>query len=212
MLKQLTLAAFVVTAGSAFGQDMMDQDPSTLNSSDLQKYVMADVWKKASAPDAYVISRFIAQMPGNRANAVLRGLAQNAYQARTLTMERQTAANAQGPAGMSSSSTENTNWSTSGEESARPFRTYASMPGELSYDNTVKILSSGLGTFDEGLIVDLFAMRSFTQSFIPTVMHERELDAISRYFKANAKWSEPARLKYTSLAPRAPYVSPTIPR
>lgn len=211
MLKQLTLAAFVVTAGSAFGQDMMDQDPMTLNNSDLKKYVMADVWKKANAPDAYVISRFIAGMPGNRANAVLRGLAQNAAQTRTLMMERQTSAYAMGPAGMSPSE-ENKSWSSSGEESSKPFRMYAEKPGELSYANTIKILSSGLGAFDQGLIFDLFDMRSFTQSFIPTVTNERELDAISRYFMANAKWSEPARLKYTSLAPRAPYVSPMIPR
>lgn len=204
MLKQLMISAFAVTAVSAFAQDMDNFDYKTANTYELNKYVVKSAYKVLPAGDAYTIAKFVGGLPGNRKTAILRGLAQNAAQAKMVADEKMMAANMMAPMGDKMWMKEDMKPMDSyPSDSSRPFRMLADAPnGDLNYEASLKILTSGLDVFDQGLIYDLFTMKPFTVSMIPTVWNEKELDAITHYIQANAKMTEPARLKYTSMAPR----------
>lgn len=214
MLKQITLAAFALTAVSALAQDSTATiDAKGAKPYDLLRFLAKDTYKKVDAHSAYTIMQFVGGLPGNYQTAVLRGLAQTAEEAQSLKTQNQTAANAMGPVGDGMSDTmvkpEGKRLTT---RKLRDFDTIAMDPmAYLDYYDAIAILQKGQDQTDQGLIQDLFHELSFTRTLIPTVMNEQALDAISNYIQANAKSATPVRLKYTSLAPHT-YVSPTIPR
>ena len=203
MLKQITTAAFAIAAMSAFAGEEFNFD--TASYTEKKMFVVKHAYKTLNAGDAYTIAKFISDLPGNKASAIVNGLARNASQAMMIKDENQNAANMMAPMGdsMAMSSDWSKNMASLPEDNSRPMRMLAMNPKkDVSYNETIKILNSGNDLFDQGLVWDTFGMRSFTESFIPTVMNERALDAISHQIAANAKWTEPTRLKYTSMAPK----------
>ncbi len=206
MLKQLTLAAFALCSVAAMADEGWSIDPMTASTSDMKKFVVKHAYKTMNAGDAYVLNNFLNRIPSNAENALLRGLTQNAVQAKMIREENQTWANSQPPIGDGTYAMVNKDWSTDSTvtDSSRPMRMFAAKPNrDLNYWDTIKITTSGLGVIDQGLIWNLFTDKSFTESQIPTVNNERELDAITHFIEANAKSTEPYRLKYTSLAPKS---------
>lgn len=197
MLKQTILAAFAIATCSAFAQNgtMMDVDAKSSKPGELEAFLNTDAYKKLSAPDAYILTSFISGLPGNYQTAVLRGLASHSQEAWQSKMKNQDSANMMAPMGNTMPSMD------SASMDIKPPR---------SYLDTIEALQKDQDATDQGLIATLFTARPFTTDFLMTPMNERALDAITKYFAANAKWSEPVRLKYTSLAPRT-YVSPVIP-
>ncbi|RYG53328.1 hypothetical protein EON80_32845 [bacterium] len=199
-MKKITTAAIALCAVSAFAGD--DFNFETASTMEKKEFVVKHAYKTLNAGDAFVIERAINGLPGNYSSALVNGLARNAWQAKMIKEEKQTWANSQPPMG------DNPTWASTptssyAEDSSRPMRMFAdTKKGELNYGDAIKILNSGNDVFDQGLVWNLFEMRPFTQSMIPTVTNERLIDAISRQICANAKWTEPVRLKYTSLAPR----------
>ncbi len=208
MLKQITTAAFAIAAMSAFAGEDFNFDSSSV--SERKAYVIKHAYKTLNAPDAYVIESFIKGLPGNKASAIVNGLARNAWQAKMIKDENQTSANMMAPMGDNMAMANDwskKDWSSLPQDESRPMRMLAMASSkDVSYPEAIKILNSGNDLFDQGLIWDTFGMRSFTESYIPTVMNERALDAIVKQIEANAKWTEPVRLKYTSLAPRQAYM------
>jgi hypothetical protein len=206
MLKQLTLAAFALCSVAAMADEGWSIDPMTASTSDMKKFVVKHAYKTMNAGDAYVLSNFLNRIPSNAENALLRGLTQNAVQAKMIREENQTWANSQPPIGDGTFAMTNTSWSSDNtvSDSSRPMRMFAAKPDrDLNYWDSIKITTSGLGVIDQGLIWNLFTDKSYTESQIPTVNNERELDAITHFIEANAKWTEPYRLKYTSLVPKS---------
>jgi len=206
MLKQLTLAAFALCSVAAMADEGWSIDPMTASTSDMKKFVVKHAYKTMNAGDAYVLSNFLTRIPSNAENALLRGLTQNAVQAKMIREENQTWANSQPPIGDGTFAMTNTSWSSDNtvSDSSRPMRMFAAKPDrDLNYWDSIKITTSGLGVIDQGLIWNLFTDKSYTESQIPTVNNERELDAITHFIEANAKWTEPYRLKYTSLVPKS---------
>ncbi len=206
MLKQLTLAAFALCSAAAMADEGWSIDPMTASTSDMKKFVVKHAYKTMNAGDAYILANFLTRIPSNAENALLRGLTQNAVQAKMIREENQTWANSQPPIGDGTFAMTNTSWSSDNtvSDSSRPMRMFAAKPNrDLNYWDSIKITTSGLGVIDQGLIWNLFTDKSYTESQIPTVNNERELDAITHFIEANAKWTEPYRLKYTSLVPKS---------
>lgn len=210
MLKQLTISAFALVAASAFaGEDWSNFDYKAAKPGELMKFVSEHAYKTLGAGDAYTITKFVGNLPGNYKTAVLRGLAQSAVQAKMIKDENQMAANAMPPMGdrMAYDEGWKKDYSSLPMDDSRAMRMVALKPEqEVTYPQAIKILGAGQDIFDQGLIMNLFEMKSFTVSQIPTVWNEKALDAIVRQIQANAKWTEPYRLKYTSLTPRTPYM------
>lgn len=197
MMKRTMLAAFAVTAAvSAYGQGMMSPpDAKESKPGELMTFLKKDAYKKLSAPDAYCLVSFVGDLPGNYQTAILRGLVRNSQEAYDAKMSNQMSANSMAPMG----DMDKDDWMP--EKPMAP----------KSYMETIRELQITQDETDRGLIQSLFVYRPFTESLIPTVCNERELDVITRYLQANAWSTKPVRLKYTSLAPRT-YVSPVIPR
>ena len=211
MLKKLTLAAFAMCSVAAFAQDDWTSiDVNTAGSSDLKAFVLKHASKTMSAGDVFTLAQFLDRVPSNVENALLKGLANNALQSKMIRDENQTWANSQPPMGDTWTDWRR-NWSNNpvAMDETRPMRMFVmNTSKDLSYMNTLNILGSGLTVIEQNLISSSFPVRSFTESQIPTVMNEKTMDALTKYVKGNALWTEPYRLKYTSLAPRATYVSP----
>ncbi|GEM_PF-2814902 len=205
MIKITIIAALALAAVPAFSQDgmmTMKPDAKGMKRAELLSFLEKDAYRKVSAPHAYVLTSFLNSLPGNLQTAIARGLVQATEASYDLKDRYQMDANAMGPS-MGSASGMTSNNSMSGETA---FEKLSMRPmGELSYPQAISILQAGQDQTDQGLIATVFRERSFTQSLIPTVMNERQLDAIVAYLQATAAWTQPSRLKYTSLAPRAPY-------
>ena len=197
MLKPTLLAAFAFATCSAFAQSgMMDVDAKSSKPAELAAFLDTDAYKKLSAPDAYILTSFVSELPGNYQTAILRGLVGNSQEARQSMMKSQDAANMMAPMG---------------DAMMKPDMMSMDMKPPKSHLQTIELLQKGQDATDQGLIATLFMSKPFTTDFLMSPWHERALDAITRYFAANAKASEPVRLKYTSLAPHM-YTSPVIPR
>jgi len=199
MLKQITIAALSLTAVAAFAGDDFNFETATMG--EKKAFVVKHAYKTLSAPDAYTISCAIEDLPGNKASAIINGLARNAWQAKMIKDEKQMAANMMSPSDMWTE----TSWTgSSSEGDSRPMRMLSVKPkGDLSYTQAIDILNAGNDQLDKGLVWSMFTPRSFTEDMIPTVQNERLLDAITHQIQANAMWTEPYRLKYTSLAPKS---------
>ena len=198
MLKQTILAAFAIATCSAFAQNgmMMDVDAKSSKPAELAAFLDMDAYKKLSAPDAYVLTSFVSGLPGNYQTAILRGLVMSSQEARQSMMKNQDAANMMAPMGSTMTKMDSMSMD---------------MKPPRSYYDAIETLQKGQDATDQGLIATLFMARPFTSDFLMSPHNERALDAITKYFAANAKASEPVRLKYTSLAPHT-YTSPVIPR
>ena len=201
MIKRTLIAAFAVTAAvSASAQMMMAPDAKTSSTKEIISFLNMDAYKKLNAPDAYILTKFIAGLPGNYETALVRGLARVAGEADSTRMKNQTAAMSMAPMGdmmppMDSSFRQ-------GHRGERSFEMISMDPmGRVSYLDTLKLLEIGQDETDRGLIDQLFLPKLFTQDPLMSPRNERELDAIERYIKALAMSTQPVRLKYTSLAP-----------
>lgn len=189
MMKRTLLAVLAVaTAVSASAQmGTMDVDAKTSKPKDLIAFINKDAYKKLGAADAYVLTDFIDNLPGNYQTALLRGLVGNAQEAKLTKVRNQDASNALAPTG-----------DLMGEKEM--LQTMKPM-WPSSYDDSLKMLEAGQDETDRGLIDSLFTNRSFTQDPLMSPYNERALDAIVKYLQENAKSTLPYRLKYTSLAP-----------
>ncbi len=199
MLKQTMIAAFSLTAVAAFAGDDFNFETATIG--EKKAYVVKHAYMTLNAPDAYVISSAIEGLPSNKASAIVNGLARNAWQAMRIKDEKQMAANMMEPSAMWTE----TSWSGSNsDDSSRSMRMLSVKPkGDLSYTQAIDILNAGNDQLDKGLVWSMFEPRSFTETLVPTVKNERLLDAITHQIQANAMWTEPYRLKYTSLSPKS---------
>lgn len=188
MLKRTLLAAFAVTtAVSATAQmGMMDVDAKTSKSKELMSFLDKDAYKKLDAADAYVLTEFVGDLPGNYQTALLRGLVGNAQEARMSKMRNQDASNAMAPTGDMMSDREIL-------QTMKPM-----WPN--NYDDSIKMLETGQDETDRGLIDSLFLPKSYTVDPLMSPCNERALDAVVKYLQANAKSTVPYRLKYTSLS------------
>lgn len=204
MLKNLTLAALALTAVAAQAQSTWSSDtdkvdwsmnPKTARLLDLKNFVIWHANKVSGATDAYTLECFLNQIPSNYERALLVGLAENALQSHQIKDEKQAA--------VWGGTMASTNYNV--EDSSRPMRMIAdkAQPTDVSHVEAIKVVTSGLDIVDKGLIWTLFRPRPFTETLVPTTMNEAALDAITRYIEKNASWTEPARLKYTSMAPRS---------
>jgi hypothetical protein len=195
MLKTTLLAATALTAAVASAQmGMMVPDAKASKPKELMEFINKDAYKKLNAPDAYILTAFLGELPGNYQTAVLRGLVMNAQEAKTSRDQAQMSAMSMAPAG-----------DTMMDDPEREPKAPA------SYLQAIGALQKGQDATDQGLIKTLFTMKLFTVDPLMSPYNERALDAITKYLVANHKSAEPIRLKYTSLAPRT-YVSPVIPR
>ena len=199
-MKRTLIATFALaTAVSAFGQSgmMMDVDAKTSKPRELMSFINHDAYKKLNAADAYILTEFLGELPGNYQTAVLRGLVMNAQEAKSAKESAQMSANSMGPMG----------------DSMPDMKMMMDMEPKAprSYWDTIYTLGKGQDETDKGLIRTLFSLKPFTCDPLMSPWNERELDAITKYLVANHKSSYPVRLKYVSLAPHT-YVSPVIPR
>lgn len=202
MIKRILIAALAVTAAvSASAQMSMVPDAKMAKTKELKAFIDKDAYKKLSAPDAYILTDFITNLPGNYEVALLRGLVRIADEAGEIRVRRQTEANGMAPMGdmmppmMDSSFRQ-------GHQGTRSFELISmDSMGRVSYDDTLMLLEIGQDETDRGLIDGLFLPKSFTQDPLMSPNNERQLDAIERYVKALAISTQPTRLKYTSLAP-----------
>ncbi len=201
MIKRIVFTALALTAAfSASAQMMMAPDAKTTKKKELMAFIEKDAYKKLDAPDAYILTKFIGELPGNYQSALLIGLVRIADEADETKMKNQTAANAMAPMGdaepmMDSSFRQ-------GHAGERSFEMISMDPmARLSYLDTLKLLEIGQDETDRGLIDSLFTNKLFTQDPLMSPWNERQLDSIERYIKALAMSTTPVRLKYTSLAP-----------
>jgi len=204
-MKTTMIAALALAAIPAFAQDgmMMKPDAKGMKPMELLSFLQKDAYKKLPAPKAYVLTSFLNGLPGNYQTAIARGLVRVAEEAYDLKDKKQMEANAAGPMmepPMMKSGFKNF------QQGERSFETIAMDPqGRLSYLDAIQLLQISQDETDRGLIATAFAPRSFTEDMIPTVKNEAALDAIDEYIKALAISTQPYYLKYTSMAPRAPY-------
>lgn len=202
MMKRIVIAALAVTAvASASAQMMMAPDAKTASKKEITAFLMKDIYKKVDAPDAYILTSFLGELPGNYESALVRGLVRIADEADQIRMRRQTEANGMAPMGDTMPPMMDSGFR-QGHQGERSFETVSmDMMGRLSYDDTLKMLEIGQDETDRGLIDSLFLPKSYTEDPLMSPWNERQLDALERYVKALAKSTEPVRLKYTSLAP-----------
>ncbi len=190
-MKRTLIAAFAMaTAVSAFGQGgmMMVPDAKSSKPLELSAFLVADAYKKLNAADAYILTTFIAGLPGNYETAILRGLVQNVQEAQTTHDSAQASASSMAPMG----------------DSTADMKMMMDMEPKAprSYDDVINALGKGQDETDNGLIRTLFTKKLFTRDPLMSPWNERELDAIAKYLVANHRSTYPTRLKYVSLAPR----------
>lgn len=189
-MKRTLIAAFAVTAAVSASAQMMMAPPDAKASKpgELMRFLEKDAYKKLDAPDAYILVKFVGDLPGNYQTAILRGLVRNAQEAYDSKMANQTAANAMPPMGDQPMDMKDMMM----DSKPKPPR---------SYMDTLMELEATQDETDRGLIDELFERKLFTRDLLLSPWHERELDAITKYLDANAWSTQPVRLKYTSLAP-----------
>ena len=100
MLKTLAIAALTLPAAAALaGDHWTDFNFDSASYGEKKAFVVKHAYKTLSAPDAYTIACAVDSLPGNRASALVNGLARNAWQAKMIKDEKQMAANMMPPMG-----------------------------------------------------------------------------------------------------------------
>ena len=196
MLKTTLFASAVLAAALSSAQGMMMvPDAKMSKPAELSEFLRKDSYMKLSAPDAYYLNQFIGGLPGNYQTAMLRGLVGNAQEC-SMNYDKMK---------MSSMS-----MTPMGDTMMMDDPMMEPMAPKGYYD-VLTTLQKGQDATDRGLIKTLFTQKLFTVDPLMSPMNERAFGIIAKYFSMNHMCAMPARLKYTSLAPRT-YVSPMIPR
>ena len=212
MLKLTLLTAFAATTAVSFAQGMMMvPDAKSSKPAELSSFLNKDAYEKLNAPDAYYLTQFVGSLPGNYQTALLRGLVGNAQEARTIRDKNQTAANMMAPMGdMEKPVRVQLRQLPEGHPLLRDGHDGPAVPSELP--RRPELPAEGSGFDRPGPSRDPFHAQALHRrsSHVPLQRACRRYDRPAT-IKANAKSTQPVRLKYTSLAPRT-YVSPMIPR
>ena len=196
MLKSTLLAAAFLSAALSSAQGMMMvPDAKESKPAELSSFLNKDAYMKLSAPDAYYLTQFVGGLPGNFQTALLRGLVGNAQEASMTSDKMKMSSMSMSPMG----------------DSMMMDDPMVEPKAPTNYFDVLTTLQKGQDVTDRGLIKTLFTQKLFTMDPLMSPTNERAFGIITKYLTANHKSAMPARLKYTSLAPRT-YVSPMIPR
>ena len=196
MLKTTLFASAVLAAALSSAQGMMMvPDAKASKPAELSEFLRKDAYMKLSAPDAYYLTQFVGGLPGNYQTALLRGLVGNAQEASMTNDKMKMSSMSMTPMG----------------DTMMMDDPMVEPKAPTNYYDVLTTLQKGQDTTDRGLIKTLFIKKLFTMDPLMSPYNERAFGIITKYLTANHLSATPARLKYTSLAPRT-YVSPMIPR